>query len=245
MTAIYQLEFIMRINKYIAECGVTSRRNADSLIKEGRVKLNGKTVSSLGIEVNEENDSVFIDGKKISLPSKYTYILFNKPKGCVTTVKDDKDRKTVFDFINVDKRLFPVGRLDYDSEGMLILTNDGELSFRLTHPSNEIPKTYSVKIEGTISEQEIAKLRGTVTLPDGSISHHAKIKRIEEKDGNTKLQVTIYEGKNRQIRKMFESVDKNVIFLKRTAIGDFKLGGVSRGSWRYLTEEEVYYLQNI
>lgn len=235
----------MRINKYIAECGVTSRRNADVLIYEGRVKLNGKTITTPGININEENDSVAIDGKTIKLPNRFTYILFNKPKGCVTTVKDDKGRKTIFDFIDVNKRVFPVGRLDYDSEGLLILTNDGDLSFRLTHPSNEIPKTYSVKIEGTISDQEIAKLRGTVKLPGGGESHHAKIKRIEEKDGNTKLQVTIYEGKNRQIRKMFESINKNVIFLKRTAIGDFKLGGISRGSWRYLTDNEVYYLQNI
>lgn len=235
----------MRINKYIAECGVTSRRNADILIKEGKVKLNGKTVTSLGVDVNEENDSVLVDGKKIELPNKYTYVLFNKPKGCVTTSKDDKGRKTVFDFIKTEKRLFSVGRLDYDSEGMLILTNDGDLSFRLTHPKNEIPKTYSVKIEGTITEQEIAKLCKTVALPGGGESHHAKIKKIEEKDGFTKLQVTIYEGKNRQIRRMFESVEKTVVFLKRTAIGDFKLGGLSRGGWRYLTDEEIYYLQNV
>ncbi len=235
----------MRINKYIAECGVTSRRNADILIKDGKVKLNGKVVTSPGVDVNEENDSVSVEGKRIELPSKFTYVLFNKPKGCVTTSKDDKGRKTVFDFVNIDKRLFSVGRLDYDSEGMLILTNDGELSFRLTHPSNEIPKTYSVKIEGTISEQDLAKLRKTVQLPGGGESHHARIKRIEEKNGFTKLQVTIYEGKNRQIRRMFESVGKNVVFLKRTAIGDFKLGGLSRGAWRYLSEQEIYYLQNV
>lgn len=235
----------MRINKYIAECGVTSRRNADILIKDGKVKLNGKTVSSPGVDVNEENDSVSVEGVKISLPSNYTYIVFNKPKGCVTTAKDDKGRKTIFDFININKRLFPVGRLDYDSEGMLILTNDGDLSFRLTHPSNEIPKTYSVKIEGEILESDIAKLRGTVSLPGGGVSHHARIRKIEEKNGFTKLEVTIYEGKNRQIRKMFESVGKNVVFLKRTAIGDFRLGGISRGSWRYLSEDEIYYLKNI
>ena len=235
----------MRINKYIAECGVASRRNADVLIKEGRVKLNGKIITSPGVDVCEENDSVSVDGIRISLPSDFTYIVFNKPKGCVTTVKDDKGRKTIFDFIDIKKRLFPVGRLDYDSEGMLILTNDGDLSFRLTHPSNEIPKTYTVKIEGDILESDIAKLRGTVQLPGGGTSHHARIKKIETKDGFTKLQVTIYEGKNRQIRKMFESVGKNVVFLKRTAIGDFKLGGISRGSWRYLREEEIYYLKNI
>ena len=236
----------MRINKYIAECGIASRRNADVLIKEGRVKLNGKAVLAPGVEVDESNDTVTIDGNKISLPSQFTYILFNKPKGCVCTSSDDKGRKTIFDFIDLpQKRLFSVGRLDYDSEGMLIVTNDGELSYRLTHPSNEIPKTYTVKIEGAISESEIAKLRNRVELPGGGVSHHAKIKVLESNQAFTRLSVTIFEGKNRQIRRMFESVEKNVIFLKRVAIGDFRLGGLSRGGWRYLTEDEVFYLQNI
>lgn len=236
----------MRINKYIAECGITSRRNADVLIKEGRVKLNGKVVTAPGIEVNEANDTVTVDGNKISLPSQFTYLLFNKPKGCVCTSSDDKGRKTIFDFIDLpNKRLFSVGRLDYDSEGMLILTNDGELSYRLTHPSNEIPKTYTVRIEGAISEAEVAKLRNRVELPGGGVSHHAKIKALESDQQSTRLSVTIYEGKNRQIRRMFESIDKNVVFLKRVAIGDFRLGGLSRGGWRYLTDEEVYYLKNI
>ena len=236
----------MRINKYIAECGVASRRNADTLIKEGRVKLNGKLVQAPGVEVDETNDTVTVDGNKISLPSQFTYILFNKPKGCVCTSSDDKGRKTIFDFVDLpNKRLFSIGRLDYDSEGMLILTNDGELSYRLTHPSNEIPKTYTVKIEGKISESDVAKLRGKVELPGGGVSHHAKVKVVESDDNSTKLSVTIFEGKNRQIRRMFESVDKTVIFLKRVAIGDFRLGGLSRGGWRYLSEQEIFYLQNI
>lgn len=236
----------MRINKYIAECGVASRRNADTLIKEGRVKLNGKLVQAPGVEVDETNDTVTVDGNKISLPSQFTYILFNKPKGCVCTSSDDKGRKTIFDFVDLpNKRLFSIGRLDYDSEGMLILTNDGELSYRLTHPSNEIPKTYTVKIEGSISESDVAKLRGKVELPGGGVSHHAKVKVVETDNNSTKLSVTIFEGKNRQIRRMFESVDKTVIFLKRVAIGDFRLGGLSRGGWRYLSEQEIFYLQNI
>lgn len=236
----------MRINKYIAECGVASRRNADTLIKECRVKLNGKLVQAPGVEVDETNDTVTVDGNKISLPSQFTYILFNKPKGCVCTSSDDKGRKTIFDFVDLpNKRLFSIGRLDYDSEGMLILTNDGELSYRLTHPSNEIPKTYTVKIEGSISESDVAKLRGKVELPGGGVSHHAKVKVVESDDNSTKLSVTIFEGKNRQIRRMFESVDKTVIFLKRVAIGDFRLGGLSRGGWRYLSEQEIFYLQNI
>lgn len=236
----------MRINKYIAECGIASRRNADVLIKEGRVKLNGMVITTPGVEVNETNDTVSVDGNKISLPSQFTYIIFNKPKGCVCTSSDDKGRKTIFDFIDLpNKRLFSVGRLDYDSEGMLILTNDGELSYRLTHPSNEIPKTYTVRIEGTISESEVAKLRNRVELPGGGVSHHAKIKVLESDQQSTRLSVTIYEGKNRQIRRMFESIEKNVVFLKRVAIGDFRLGGLSRGGWRYLSDDEVFYLKNI
>ena len=236
----------MRINKYIAECGVASRRNADVLIKEGKVKLNGKVVLTPGVDVDEQNDSVTVDGIKVSLPSSFTYILFNKPKGCVCTAKDEKGRKTIFDFIDLpNKRLFSVGRLDYDSEGMLILTNDGELSYRLTHPSNEIPKTYVVKIEGQINNEQLSKLRSTLELPGGGVSHHAKVKVLEEMKDFTRLQVTIYEGKNRQIRRMFESIEKNVVFLKRVSIGEFKLGGLSRGGWRYLTPEEVFYLQHV
>lgn len=235
----------MRINKFIAECGVASRRNADLLIKEGRVKKNGKVVVECGVNVDEKNDTVTVDGVKLALPSSFTYVMLNKPKGCVTTASDEHGRKTVFDYLDVsDKRLFPVGRLDYDSEGLLLLTNDGDLSFRLTHPSNEIPKTYVVKIEGEIGEGELAKLRNGVYI-DGVKTRKCKMKLVEFKDNVSKLSATIYEGKNRQIRKMFESVGKNVIFLKRVAVGDLRLGGLARGAWRYLRDDEVYYLKNL
>lgn len=235
----------MRINKYIADCGVASRRNAEKLIAEGRVKLNQKTVSDLATNVDLYNDTVTVDGTKIQPVKTFTYIMLNKPKGCVATVSDEHDRKTVFDYVDVEnKRLFPVGRLDFDSEGLIILTNDGDLAFRLTHPSNEIPKTYVAKIEGSVSESELATLRSGVEL-DGVKTKRAKMKLLEFKDNISRIQITIYEGKNRQIRRMFETIGKEVIFLKRTAVGDLKLGGLGRGAWRYLNDSEINYLKKV
>lgn len=235
----------MRINKYLADCGVSSRRNADKLIAEGRVKVNSKTITEPGLDINIDNDTVMVDNIKVEIVSNYTYLLLNKPKGCVTTVKDEKDRKTVMDYVNVgDKRLFPVGRLDYDSEGLLIITNDGDLSFRLTHPKNEIFKTYIVKIDGTINESELRSLRNGVII-DGNKTNRCSIKVLEIVDNITRLEVKINEGKNHHIKKMFDTVGKNVVFLKRIAIGDLRLGGMGRGASRNLTEDEVYYLKNL
>ncbi|MDD7091854.1 MAG: pseudouridine synthase [Eubacteriales bacterium] len=235
----------MRINKYIASSGVTSRRNADKLVTEGRVKVNGKIVTELGFDVNENNDTVSVDGKKIALINKYTYIMMYKPKGCVCSANDECGRKTVFDYVDVDKRLFTVGRLDYDSEGLLLLTNDGALAQYITHPGNEIPKSYLVKVEGDIPEADLARLRKGVKLDDGSLTARAKV-RLKEIAGNVySYDVTIFEGKNREIRRMFEAIGKEVIFLKRVAVGDLRLGGLSRGTYRYLTDKEIDYLKNL
>ena len=235
----------MRINKYIASSGVTSRRNADKLVTEGRVKVNGKTVTELGFDVNENNDTVSVDGKKIALINKYTYIMMYKPKGCVCSANDECGRKTVFDYVDIDKRLFTVGRLDYDSEGLLLLTNDGALAQYITHPGNEIPKSYLVKVEGDIPEADLARLRKGVKLDDGSVTARAKV-RLKEIAGNVySYDVTIFEGKNREIRRMFEAIGKEVIFLKRVAVGDLRLGGLSRGTYRYLTDKEIDYLKNL
>ncbi|MBO4381122.1 MAG: rRNA pseudouridine synthase [Clostridia bacterium] len=267
----------MRINKYLAECGVCSRRNADEFVKQGRVSVNKKVVRELGFDVDVDKDIVFVDGKKVVKVTHYDYVMFNKPKGCVTTMDDTKDnksgrpktdiegadapvkpaddgedvkkrpRKTVIDYIGNDfknKRLFPVGRLDYDSEGLLLLTNDGNLTYKLTHPSSEIPKTYIVKIEGTIEESDLAILRKGVKV-DGVKYGHSKVKVTGIEDGNARLEVIIFEGKNREIRRMFEAVEKKVIFLKRVAIGDLRLGGLSRGGYRELNEVEVAYLQKL
>lgn len=234
----------MRLNKFLAECGVCSRRKADEIIAAGRVTVNRKTVSEMGFDVDEKKDVVYLDGKKIVPVTHYEYIMFNKPKGCVTTMSDDKGRKTVYDFIGREKRLVPVGRLDYDSEGLLLFTNDGELTHKLTHPSNEIPKTYVVKIEGEISESDMAILRKGVTV-NGVKYSRCKVKFTGEENGLSRLEVVIFEGKNREIRRMFEAVEKNVVFLKRVAIGDLRLGGLSRGGFRELNEFEVDYLKRL
>ena len=287
----------MRINKYLAECGVCSRRKADELVKEGRVSVNKKVVREVGTDVDETKDIVFVDGKKVVRVTHYDYLLFYKPKNCVTTLNEDNDnksgrkktdkeleeiknraeklaskgiveevkehskpRKIITDFIGDDyknKRLYPVGRLDYDSEGLLLLTNDGDLTYKLTHPSSEIPKTYVVKIEGTIEASDLAALRKGVTV-DGVKYGRSKVKItgiekvkdtkkavIDPKDVLareaiecnedtsgvfTRLEVIIFEGKNRAIRRMFEAVEKKVVFLKRVAIGELRLGGLARGA---------------
>lgn len=302
----------MRINKYLAECGVCSRRKADELVKEGRVSVNKKIVREVGTDVNENQDVVYVDGKKVVRVTHYDYLLFYKPKGCVTTLNEERDnksgrkktdkeleeianraeklaaqgiteekteyskpRKIITDFIGADyrdKRLYPVGRLDYDSEGLLLLTNDGNLTYKLTHPSSEIPKTYVVKIEGTIEESDLAALRKGVTV-DGVKYGRSKVKvtgiekvggskkaTIDPKDVRareaiecaddmqnvyTRLEVIIFEGKNREIRKMFEAVEKKVVFLKRVAIGDLRLGGLARGAYRPLNDMEIAYLQSL
>lgn len=233
----------MRINKYLADSGVASRRASDKLIEEGRVKVNGK-IATVGDEVDLDA-VVTVDGSVVSPAKKFEYYIMNKPKGCVTTVKDDKGRKTVMDLLP-DKigRVYPVGRLDYDTEGLLILTSDGDLANRLTHPRNEVPKTYLVRIEGKIGESALAKLRNGVIL-DGVKTKKANIKVIADNQNFTKMHVTITEGKNRQVRRMFETVGVNVDFLKRIKVGDLTLRGLDRGEVRKLTKEEIYYLQNL
>lgn len=233
----------MRINKYLAESGVASRRASDTLIDERRVLINGKT-ATLGSEV-EDGDTVTVDGSIVRPVKKYSYYMLNKPKGYVTTVKDDKGRKTVMDLLpKKGDRLYPVGRLDYDTEGLLIITNDGELAQRLTHPVNEVPKTYVAKIEGVLTENMLARLRGGVEV-DGVRTKKSAVRIVDETKTETKVSVTITEGRNRQVRKMFEAVGKEVIFLKRVKIGDLALRGLNRGEYRPLTKEEIYYLKNV
>ncbi len=235
-----------RLNKYLASCGVASRRESEKLILEGRVKINGKLVKELSTQVNEERDHVTVDGNAVTPVNEYSYIMMYKPKGCVTTLKDEKGRKTVFSYLedlNIP-HLVPVGRLDYDTEGLLLLTNDGELVHALTHPSHEVEKTYLVKVEGEVPEHKLAQLRKGVMV-DGQITAKARVKLIEFKDGISKLEVTIHEGRNRQIRKMFEAVEREVIFLKRISVGRVRLGGLSRGTYRYLNDKEIDYLKRL
>lgn len=234
----------MRINKFLAEQGIASRRGSDQIIAEGRVSINGKPAKA-GDNVAAE-DVVMVDGRILSHKVKYEYYLLNKPKGYVCTVSDDKGRKTVMDLLPAGAgRVFPVGRLDYDTEGMLLLTNDGDLAYRLTAPQSEIPKTYLVRIEGAITDQQLNRLRAGVEIERGVFTKKCKITVTETGKTYTKLRVVLTEGKNREIRKMFEAVGKNVDFLKRLKIGDLALTGLDRGAVRRLTPEEVYYLQNL
>ena len=233
----------MRLNKFLASCGAASRRGADELISSGRVRVNSIVVTELGKMVETDNDTVTLDGKKVEPVSKMTYIMLYKPKGCITSLRDEKGRKTVYDYLDVEvPHLVPVGRLDYDTEGLLLLTNDGELVNRLAHPSGEVPKSYLVRAEGEFPEHILAKLRKGVEI-DGVKTKRSKVKLLEQGEKEAKLLVTITEGRNRQVRRMFEAVERNVVFLKRVAIGDLRLGGLARGAWRYLREGEVEYLK--
>jgi pseudouridine synthase len=234
----------MRINKFLATSGVASRRASDKLIIDGVVKINGK-ICSPGDDVDLSNDTVTVNGKIVNVVKKYEYYIMNKPKGYVCTVKDDKGRKTVMDLLPQKmKRLFPVGRLDYDTEGLLILTNDGDLTFKLTHPKNEVPKTYLVKTEKPVSDEDLAKLRSGVFI-DGVKTKKCNVRLIETLKTGSKLHITITEGRNRQVRKMFEAVNNNVDFLKRIKIGDLTLTGLNRGEVRQLNAREIDYLLNL
>lgn len=234
----------MRINKFLADNGIASRRHADALISVGRVEINGEK-ATLGANV-EEGDSVLLDGQPIVVEEKKeVYYLMNKPKGVVCTAADDRGRKTVMELLPESVgRVFPVGRLDYATEGLLILTNDGDLAFRLTHPKTEIPKTYMARIEGTLTEKDLNPIRSGIEL-DGILTKKCKAHIVETNKAYTKVHITITEGKNRQIRRMFEAIGKNVEFLKRVAIGQLKLKGLDRGKTRPLTEEEVAYLKGL
>lgn len=237
----------MRINKFLAECGIASRRNCETLVTAGRVKVNGKTVTMLATDVDPEFDLVSVDEKLVKPIARHLYLALNKPKGYVCTTNDEFGRKTVMDFFEgkyPGKRIFPVGRLDYDTEGLLILTTDGDLSNRLMHPRNEIPKTYVAKIEGEIAESDLNKLRQGVIL-DGVKTKKCKVRLLGTENNVSRVEVVITEGRNRQVRRMFESINRDVIFLKRTAIGDIKLGGLYRGNFRELKENEIEYLKNV
>lgn len=234
----------MRINKYLAEKGVASRRHADEMIAAGRVTVNGKT-AILGVDV-AETDEVCVDGNALERgETVLSYYLMNKPKSVVCTVSDDRGRKTVMDLLPEGVgRIFPVGRLDYETEGLLILTNDGDLAYRLTHPKNEIPKTYLVRVEGTMTEKDLNAIRSGVEI-DGVLTKKCKAHIVETNKAYTKIHVTITEGRNRQVRRMFEAIGRTVEFLKRIQIGKLTLSGLDRGEVRKLTEFEVEYLKNL
>lgn len=228
----------MRINKYLALCGVASRRKSEEYIKDGKVSVNGKILTDLSYKVNIKSDTVCLNGEKLSLPQNYVYYKLNKPKGYMCTASDDRNRKTIYDLVKSPVRLFSIGRLDYDTEGLIILTNDGDIAQKISHPSHETEKEYIVKIEGLIKESELAVLRAGV-IENGVRMPSAKVEMLDIKDGNSRVSVTIHEGQNRQIRRMFDCIGKTIIMLKRVRIGNIKLGGLKRGEYKPLNQYEL------
>ena len=227
---------MIRLNKYIAECGICSRRKADILIESGKVLVNDIVIKDLGVKIDDTKDQVKVDGKTISKEDKFVYIMLNKPKGYVTTNSEQFGRKSVLDLIDTDYRIFPIGRLDMNTEGLLLLTNDGEFANKLMHPKNKVEKTYIANVKGNITEEKIEHLINGVDI-GGYITKPAKV-RIISKDKN-KIEIKISEGKNRQVRKMCEAVGLKVINLKRTSIGKLNLGNLKIGKYRYLNKSEI------
>lgn len=236
-----------RLQKVIARSGIASRRKSEELIQAGRVKVDGKVVTQLGTLVHSKN-VIEVDGVKLERED-HVYYLLNKPRGVITSTSDDKKRKTVVDLIETDKRIYPVGRLDYDTTGILILTNDGEFANYLMHPSNEITKTYWVKVKGILKADAIHALEDGVVI-DGKKTQKAKVKlrRVDEKNHTCMVEITIHEGRNHQIKNMIQSVGFEVLKLKRERIAFLDLKGLKSGEYRMLTPKEIkklYALSNI
>ncbi len=231
----------IRLQKFLADQGIASRRKCEEFIESGRVKVNGKTVE-LGFKVDPEKDKVEFDGKIITNTKKeFTYILLNKPIGVVTTADDQFDRETVLDLVKVKPRVVPVGRLDMYTSGALILTDDGDFVYKVTHPKHEINKTYTVTLVGIVSDEDIENLRKGVVI-DGDYTTkpaRARIMKIDEAKNISRVEITIHEGKNRQVRKMCEAIGKKVLALHRAKIGNLGVKDLKLGTWRYMTKKEV------
>jgi len=230
-----------RLQKVIANSGVCSRRKAEELILSGKVKVDGIVITELGTKVNEKS-VIEVNGNIISKEEK-VYFLLNKPRGVVTTVSDDKNRKTVVELIDTDKRIYPVGRLDYDTTGVLILTNDGEFANMIMHPKSEIDKVYLAKVEGIMNGEAVHKLEDGVTL-DGVLvkASRVKVKKVDKKTNHSTVEIIIHEGKNHQVKRMFEAVGYRVDKLKRERIGFLTLDGLTSGDYRKLSNKEVSQL---
>lgn len=233
----------MRLNKYIAQSGLCSRRKADELIKNGNVKINGISLKELGYMVLPD-DRVEVNGREIShTPPKKVYIMLNKPLGYITSSKDEFDRLTVLSLVkDIDAQVFPVGRLDYNTAGLLIMTNDGDFAYRITHPKHHVYKTYVARVTGKLSYEKLGKLRKGVDI-GGFITSRANVKILKEAERSTIVEIQIYEGKNRQVRKMFAAVGNPVQELERTAIGNVRLGRLKEGHYRKLSQAEIAYLK--
>jgi len=231
----------IRLQKYLAQCGVASRRKAEEYIRDGKVRVNGLIVTELGVKVSPD-DRVEVDGKPVKPENNKVYILLHKPRGYVTTVSDPEGRKTVLELVQgINERVYPVGRLDYDTSGLLLLTNDGDFANLLMHPRHEILKVYIATVKGKPTDEAIERLKTGVRIDD-YVTAPAFVKVLNYYENKTKLEITIHEGRNRQIRKMCEKIGHPVIRLKRIAYGNLELGGLKPGEWRFLTDKEVKQL---
>lgn len=233
-----------RLQKYLANNGVAARRKCEEYILEGRVKVNGQVVTELGTKINPEIDVVEFDEKKVEKVEQHVYILLNKPIGYVTTVKDQFDRPTVLDLVKTKEKVIPVGRLDMYTSGALLLTNDGEFVNKITHPKNEVEKTYTVTVKGIVNNEDVEKLENGVEIPmddETFVTGKAKVKilKTEEEKNFSRLQITIHEGKNREVRKMCEAIGRKVLALHRRKIGNLDVKSLKIGQWRYLSDYEI------
>lgn len=234
----------MRLQKYLAQAGIGSRRTCEGYIAQGRVKVNGITVTEQGTQV-QEGDQVFFDDKPILNNEQIVYYVLNKPLGYITSVSDEKGRPTVVDLLkSVGERIYPVGRLDYNTTGLLIMTNDGQLTYSLTHPKHDVPKTYIAKVKGHVTSKSIQKLRQGVRIED-YLTAPAQVEIVGAGGTTTTLSITIHEGRNRQVRKMCEAIGHGVLSLRRVAIGELTLANLQVGEYRELTTQEVNYLKKL
>lgn len=239
----------IRLQKFLAEAGVASRRKAEELILAGKVEVNGKVVTELGTKINPDVDKVTYNGKIVENTEKKVYVLLNKPIGYVTTAKDQFNRDTVLNLVKVKERVVPCGRLDMYTSGALILTNDGDFVYKITHPKHEITKTYTVTLKGIVRDEEVKKLRTGVEIDDNGTPYttkpaKVKILKTDVEKEISRLEITIHEGKNRQVRKMCEAVGRKVLALHRTKIGDLSVKDLKLGTWRYLKDFEIENLKN-
>ncbi|MCY6484067.1 pseudouridine synthase [Clostridium aestuarii] len=233
-----------RLQKYMAACGVASRRKCEEIILQERVKANNVIIKELGFKVDPEKDNIYVDSKLIQLEENKIYVVLNKPEGYVSTVKDEKGRKTLLDIVKVNERIYPIGRLDYNTSGLILLTNDGNIYNKVIHPRQQINKVYIAKIKGIPTEDKISTFCNGIDI-DGYITSKADFKIIKKLNDSCVVKITIHEGKNRQIRRMCEKIGHLVISLKRISIGKIKLEELKIGEWRHLDEKEIDYLQNL
>lgn len=241
MINIVQINMEERLQKYLAECGIASRRKCEEYIIQGKVQVNGKTITELGVKVNPEKDKITFEGKNVKQEERKVYILLNKPIGYVTTVKDQFKRDTVMDLLkDIKTRIVPVGRLDMYTSGALILSNDGEFVNRITHPSHEVEKTYNVTVRGKVTKEDMQKLENGVDIGD-YVTKPAKTKilKVDENKNISRFQIIIHEGKNRQIRRMCKAINKPVLALHRAAIGKISVKNLKIGQYRPLTNKEI------